>query len=148
MARRDPHSYADDTQLQTESFALRARIDFQTRTITADVTLRFAAAGNGTLDLDTRDLAITGVRDDAGRELAFTLHPAEPYLGARLEIEIAQATRELSIRYTTSPNASALQWLEPAQTRGGIQPYLFSQCQAIHARSLIPLQDTPRLRQR
>ncbi|MDB4952651.1 MAG: hypothetical protein JWO36_220, partial [Myxococcales bacterium] len=28
MARREPHSFTDDTQAQTESFALRARIDF------------------------------------------------------------------------------------------------------------------------
>ena len=148
MARRDPHSYADDTQLQTERFALTAHVDFATRTITAEVTLHFTTAGRGTLDLDTRDLIITSIQDNAGGALAFTLHPPEPYLGARLEITITEPTRWLVIRYATSPDASALQWLEPPQTSGGVQPYLFSQCQAIHARSLIPLQDTPRLRQR
>ena len=148
MARRDPHSYADDTQLQTSSFALTARIDFATQMIAAEVVLQFREPGGGTLDLDTRDLAIERVVDARERELAFVVHPPEPHLGARLSIELPDATSSIRIRYRTSPEASALQWLAPAQTRGGIQPYLFSQCQAIHARSLVPLQDTPRLRVR
>ncbi len=148
MARRDPHSYADDTQPQTTSFARRATIDFATHPIAGDVTLELDRAARGPLDLDTRDLLIERVEDATGRSLAFELHAAEPYIGSRLRIELADATPRVRIRYRTSPEASALQWLAPAQTAGGKQPYLYSQCQAIHARSLIPLQDTPRLRQR
>jgi aminopeptidase N len=148
MARRDPHSYNDDAQVETESFALLARVDFATRTLHAEVELAFRAPGGGALDLDTRDLAIDGVTDQDGRALAFVLHPAEPILGARLAIELPPATRAVRIRYRTAPEASALQWLEPAQTSGGRHPYLFSQCQALHARSVVPLQDTPRVRVR
>ncbi|MCX5746378.1 MAG: M1 family metallopeptidase [Proteobacteria bacterium] len=148
MARRDPHSYADDAQVETASFALTASVDFATRTITGEVTLTFKAPGRGPLDLDTRDLTIERVVDATGRVLPFVLHPPEAYVGARLAIELTDATPSITIRYHTSPEASALQWLTPAQTRGGVQPYLFSQCQAIHTRSLVPVQDTPRLRVR
>jgi leukotriene-A4 hydrolase len=148
MARLDPHSYCDDTQAQTESFALSARVDFATRVISGDVTLTFHAPASGRLDLDSRDLEIERIVDAGGSELAFVMHPADAILGSRLEITLASATPSIRIRYRTSPNASALQWLTPAQTTGGKQPFLFSQCQAIHARSVIPMQDTPRLRVR
>ena len=148
MTRLDPHSYADDRQPQTESFALTARVDFATKTITAEVVLTFREPGRGPLDLDTRDLTIERVEDARGRTVAFQLHPADAVIGSRLAITLPDTTPSIKIRYRTSPEASALQWLSPAQTRGGVHPYLFSQCQAIHARSLIPLQDTPRLRVR
>jgi aminopeptidase N len=146
MARRDPHSYADDTQVETASLSLVARVDFTHEVLHAEATLLFARPGGGALDLDTRDLAIDAVEDLDGRALAFVLHPAEPILGARLAIELPAASAGVRIRYRTSPTASALQWLAPAQTAGGKAPFLFSQCQAIHARSVVPLQDTPRLR--
>ncbi len=150
MARPDPHSYNDDSQVATVSFDLIARIDFEHRTLHGDVTLAFRepAPVAGPLDLDTRDLAIDAVTDAAGQPFEYVLHPAEPILGARLSIALPAGAKAVRIRYRTAPEASALQWLAPAQTSGGKQPFLFSQCQAIHARSIVPLQDTPRLRVR
>ena len=148
MVRLDPHSYADSDQPVTERFDLRATVDFATRTLAATVTLHLAAPApcETPFDLDTRDLAIAAVTDAAGAPLPWALAPAEPILGARLRVTLPAGARALSVRYSTAPGASALQWLAPAQTAGRAQPFLFSQCQAIHARSVIPLHDTPRVR--
>ncbi len=146
MARLDPHSYADDTQPRTKSLRWRARVDFARRALDAAVTLRFHAPGEGPLDLDTRGLDVTAVTDAAGAALPFTLDAPDPVLGARLRVTLPPGTAEVTVAYRTSPEASALQWLTPEQTAGRREPFLFSQCQAIHARSVIPLQDTPRVR--
>ena len=50
---------------------------------------------------------------------------------------------KIKIEYSTSENSTALQWLPPEQTAGKTHPYMFSQCQAIHCRSMVPCQDTP-----
>ena len=148
MARRDPHSYADDAQPRTRSFDWKATVDFSTRLLRAELTLRFVApAAGGPLDLDTRALAIEAVLGADGAPLEHTLHAAEPILGSRLEIAVPKGAESIHIRYRTSPEASALQWLTPEQTLGKKHPQLFSQCQAIHARSVLPCQDTPSIRQ-
>lgn len=146
MARLDPHSYNDDRQPSVTDLDWKARIDFERQVLEATVTLQFERAFTGTVDLDTRDLTIHAVTDAAGRPLGFQLHKADPILGARLSVQADESTDRIAIRYDTAPAASALQWLSPPQTRGGKHPFLFSQCQAIHARSVLPLQDTPRIR--
>ena len=144
MARLDPHSYADDAQPRVTSLDWEARVDFASRTLEATVTLHLAeVTPGGALDLDSRGLAIAGVVDDRGRAVPFVLHDEEPVLGQRLALQLEAGVRAVRVSYRTSPDASALQWLEPAQTAGGVHPFLFSQCQPIHARSIVPLQDTP-----
>jgi len=146
MARLDPHSYNDSTQPETETLDWKARVDFRTRRLHAEATLTLKEASAGPLDLDTRDLQIRGVVDPSGRPLPYILSPPEPILGSRLRVELPPGLRQLTVRYRTAPEASALQWLTPSQTAGGQHPFLYSQCQAIHARSVVPLQDTPRIR--
>src|SRR5205823_13695263 len=99
----------------------------------------------GSTALDARELRIEAVTARQGAPLRHELAAADPILGARLRMNLPAGARGLRIRYATSPTASALQWLEPPQTAGK-EPFLFSQCQPIHARSLAPLQDTPPIR--
>src|SRR5215217_3206618 len=146
MARPDPHSYNDSTQPETETLDWKARVDFRTRRLHAEATLTLKEASAGPLDLDTRELEILRVVDGNGRPLPYMLAPPEPILGSRLRVELPSGVRQLTVHYRTSPTASALQWLTPSQTAGGQHPFLYSQCQAIHARSVVPLQDTPRIR--
>jgi aminopeptidase N len=100
--------------------------------------------------LDTRDLTISQVegegQDGAWSTLAFALADADKLLGSALTIQAPQRNPRVRIHYTTSPDASGLQWLTPAMTEGKQTPFMFSQSQQIHARSWVPLQDTPQVR--
>src|SRR6267142_819333 len=143
--RLDPHSFADASQPQTRSIHLALRADFARRVLEGEVVLHFREPGAGPLDLDTRDLSLREVAALDGAPLRHELFAPEPILGARLRVQLPAGSRGIRIRYATSPAATALQWLDPAQTAGD-QPFLYSQSQPIHARSLAPLQDTPRIR--
>src|SRR3954469_379034 len=144
--RLDPHSYADTDHPRTRSIDFALAVDFKSRQLSGEILLHFHAPGSGPLDLDTRDLRIDSVATLQGAPLRHALAAPEPILGARLRIDLPPDTSGVRIHYATSPRATALQWLEPSQTAGGLQPFLFSQAQPIHARSLFPLQDTPRNR--
>jgi aminopeptidase N len=91
-------------------------------------------------------LTITSVQTPQGQNIPYGLGDHEPILGQKLQLQLLAQTSAVTIAYRTSPEALALQWLAPAQTAGKCYPFLFSQCQAIHARTLAPLQDTPRAR--
>lgn len=152
---RDEHSYADPVAVRITATALDLRVDFGSRTLRGDATHTLAwatpaAPGPAELVLDTRDLAIERVqaREAEGRwqRVPFSLAPADPILGSKLTITLPKRLPEIRIRYRTSPEASGLQWMTPAMTAGGRQPLLFSQSQSIHARSWVPLQDTPGVR--
>jgi len=79
-------------------------------------------------------------------ESDYTIDPADTVLGEALRIQLTDETDQILISYRTSPKAEGLQWLSPEQTAGKKYPFLFSQAQALNARTMAPLQDTPAVR--
>jgi leukotriene-A4 hydrolase len=144
----DPHSYAQGPALRHLRLALR--IDFAQRELAGSATWLLAepVAAATVLVLDTRDLTIEGVslgEAASATPLAYSLAAPDAVLGQALRLELPAGTSAISIRYRTSPGAAALQWLAPAQTAGQ-HPFLFTQSQAILARTWLPCPDSPGLR--
>jgi leukotriene-A4 hydrolase len=146
MARLDPHSYADLDQGRVADLSWYVDVDFRQRVLHCRATLHLEAPIEGPIDLDTRELEIDEVCDEAGTPLEWELAQPEGFMGSRLRVFPVDPTGSLDIRYRTSPGASALQWLEPELTAGKREPFLFSQCQPHHARSILPCQDSPQAR--
>ncbi|MAP20748.1 MAG: aminopeptidase [Alteromonadaceae bacterium] len=143
----DYHSLSNPGEMKVTHLDLDLTADFDAKRLKGSVTLTFdkLAADASELVLDTRDLDIQSVSAN-GESLAFTLDEADPELGAALRIQVPEGINQVTVSYQTSPQASGVQWLTPAQTAGKQHPFLFTQAQAVHARSFIPLQDSPQVR--
>jgi leukotriene-A4 hydrolase len=146
MSQLDPHSYYDTTQPRSHHLQLNWHIDFEQHQIRGSVMIRLERPSGGHFDLDTKDLTIHSVRTQTGANISYNLGDQDPILGRRLRLELPEGTSSVTIHYATSPEAIALQWFEPEMTMGKRGPFLYSQCQAIHARTIVPCQDTPRVR--
>jgi len=150
--RADEHSYAQPDKVRITDLGLDLQVDFAKRQLagTATLTLAWADEDQRDLVLDTRDLSIASVEARNGsrkwRAVDFELAPRDERFGSKLTITLPRQYEQVRIAYATSPQASGLQWLAPTMTAGGKTPFMFSQSQAIHARSWVPLQDTPSVR--
>lgn len=148
----DESSYAEPDKVVIKDLGLDLKLDFDSRQIggTATYTLEWKDKAAKQLVLDTRELTIEKVEavaaDGSAAPLQFALAPADKVFGSKLTIEAPAQPGKVRVTYHTSPTASGLQWLEPSMTEGKQLPFMFSQSQAIHARSWVPLQDTPSVR--
>ncbi|MFT6960692.1 MAG: leukotriene A-4 hydrolase/aminopeptidase [Flammeovirgaceae bacterium] len=143
----DKHSFAKPQEAVMTHLDWDAVVDFNTKTISGTATLKLKKSKDAELlFLDTKELDIQKVTDNEGNPLEFKVHPPTKYMGSALEIILKPATESVAIQYVTSPTAGALQWLVPSQTAGKKDPFLFTQSQAILARSWIPCQDSPGIR--
>ena len=138
----DVHSWSQPDQIRVRHIDLDLDVHFDRKILGGSATLHFDGGSRPELVLDTRDLDIQAVENASG----FELGERDPILGSPLRIQLAPGCSWVRVHYSTSPLASGLQWLEPQQTAGKRHPFLYTQSQAIHARSWIPLQDTPAVR--
>lgn len=149
LTKPDPHSLANFEDVVMTHLNLVLKTDFDDRELKGHVIIHYKKLNPETqfMVLDTRDLKIRRVSvADSNQSLSWKLGERQAPLGSPLRIKLPDNNEPIKIDYQTRPQATGLQWLNPAQTATGKHPFLFSQSQAIHARSWIPLQDTPAVR--
>jgi leukotriene-A4 hydrolase len=160
----DPHSAARPHEVRVRHVGFRWSVAPAARVLSGTATYgleRFDP--EAPLVLDTRGLRIEAVEvghsPSAGHRTLARVEPrdgwraashrssaSDPILGSALEVELPPGIDLVRIRYRTGPDSTGLQWLEPEQTADRRHPFLYSQSQAIHARSWFPCQDTPAVR--
>ncbi|WP_345163548.1 M1 family metallopeptidase [Pontibacter saemangeumensis] len=147
-APADVHSYAQPEEAVTRHLDLDLAVDFDKKMLTGQASYLIEnKTGTDEIVFDTRGLNIELVwLGEAMEETTFRLGEQDKLLGRPLTVRIKPDTKKVTIRYSTSPDAAALQWLNPQQTAGKEQPFLFTQSQAILARTWIPIQDSPGIR--
>ena len=145
MEFKDPASYTELAQGKIKHIDFRIGVDFSTRTLNIEATYQMQEPVHGSLFLDSFKIDLKQARTN-GRELEWKFDTQDDILGERLHLKGLEGTSTFTLMFHTSPEARALQWLNATQTAGGNYPFLYSQCQAIHARSIFPCQDTPSVR--
>ena len=124
-------------------------VDFDNKKVDGEVTISFKALEDGeVIILDTKSLIIKSIKDNTGNELDFKLdnyYRLESH-GVPLKIYKEYSKDDafdITIEYSTTKDCMAIDWLEPEQTSGGKYPFMYSQCQSILCREMLPIQDTP-----
>ena len=164
-ARRDVHSFGNPQTFEVRHVDLDLSVDFGRKVLEGTATLWISTKPGHlvgeALALDSKGLTILGVEELVGEKwssVAFRRAGVskinqvgrapgdDPILGDRISVGATSLSRAVRLRYRTSPDAGALQWLDPARTAGKRHPFLFTQSQAIQARTWIPTQDSPGVR--
>lgn len=148
---RDPNTLSNYNNWKTKHTIADLAIDFKKQRLTGTVRLQLESLTEkeseeiilDTSFLDVQDVAVNGSKSSDWK----VKDRFEPY-GSPLSISVPGGagigtTVALDIALSTTDKCTALQWLTPAQTSNKKFPYMFSQCQAIHNRSIFPCQDTP-----
>lgn len=149
---RDPTTQANYTQVVSEHLHFDWTIDFERKIIHGSASYVFIAKEDGVKEiiLDTSALSIDKVEVE-GQVVKYEVGPKHEVMGSALRIPLSVSPKansqvKATVYYNTTEGCTALQWLDKEQTQGKSFPYLFSQCQPIYARTLVPIQDTPSIK--
>lgn len=147
VMKQDPHSFSTPAEAKVTHLKWNSTINFEKKTLEGIASWSIDnSAKADSIVLDTKGLHIRDITLNNNGTAKFRLGQVDPVLGQSLSVAITPETKVIHIAYETSPEAEALQWLTPQQTAGKNFPFLFTQSQAILARTWVPCQDTPGVR--
>ncbi|XP_030745721.1 leukotriene A-4 hydrolase isoform X2 [Sitophilus oryzae] len=145
----DPSSFSRPEYVKVVNISLNLNVNFDKKILsgTTELTVEKIDKTVNEVILDTMKLNICRIYDAESKEnVEFSLGDHVPDYGTKLTIKLPNDEKlryKIAIDYQTSPDATGLQWLSPKATAGQKYPYLFSQFQPTHARSVLPCQDSP-----
>lgn len=143
----DVHSFSQPNQARVTNLYWKAAVDFDKKIITATATWDILPSSSAKeIIFDIKSLNIQSILVDDKEPVDVTFSKEIEIFGQSLHIPITSSTKKIIIEYQTSPDAEAVQWLTAQQTAGKKYPFLFTQSEAILARSWIPCQDSPGIR--
>ncbi|KAK7908224.1 hypothetical protein PG985_015527 [Apiospora marii] len=147
---RDPNTLSNYGAWLTKHTTVNFKINFEKQRLEGSVSLDLESLTDkesNEIILDTTALDVSSVKLNAA-DLKWELKQAVKPYGSPLHIAVPEGAQRgdvvrLDIAVTTTKDCTGLQWMTPAQTGNKKHPYVYSQCQAILARSILPCQDTP-----
>ena len=145
MTTKDPTTYSDLSQGRIQHIDFRIKVNFDKRVFEVEAIYQLKEPISGELTLDSYKIDLKEAKAN-DRSLTWEFGDEDETLGQRLQLKGFKNDLSFTLTFRTSPEARALQWTNASQTKGGQHPFLFSQCQATHARSIFPCQDTPSVR--
>jgi leukotriene-A4 hydrolase len=151
--RKDFSSLSNYHEVTITHIKLKWNVDFGAQIFSGSVehSMKVLADGTKEVHFDSSHIHILeeGIVINNSIPAKFRVEDPHEVLGSRIVVEIPIDLRQkdttFTIRflYAIDPAASAVQWLPASATQGGEFPFVFTQSQAIHARSLLPCMDSP-----
>src|SRR5262249_49282277 len=145
----DVHSYANPEHVRVRHVDLDLTVDFERQRLEGTATLaveRTSGDEKQPLVLDSRKLLIEKVEASAAGKTftpaRFEVGKEDAILGAPVTVSLPAGVKAVRVHYATGQGGGGLQWLSREMTAAKKQPFLFTQSEAIFARSWIPLQDS------
>ncbi|KAK4148073.1 peptidase family M1-domain-containing protein [Dichotomopilus funicola] len=151
MARvRDPNTVSNYDQWRTRHTTANLHVDFSAKRLRGSVMLELESQtdkASQEIILDSSYVDVSAIKLNAAASKWEVKDRAGPN-GSPVHVAVPGGANKgevvkLEIELSSTEQCTALQWLTPAQTSNKKAPFMFSQCQAIHARSIFPCQDTP-----
>ena len=143
----DSHTLSNYKDVSIEHTHLNLSVDFESKLLYGSVTHSINNPNKDSIFiLDTKYLSIESVSDQGENKLDFSYGKKDDLLGSPLLVSINTNTKKVTIKYSTTTQSEALDWLNAEQTAGKEFPFMYTQGQSIFTRSWIPIQDSPGLR--
>ena len=147
---KDTNTFSNYEIIKQTKIEANFDVDFDNKVIHGKIKSYFTAIKDGeVIVLDSRALSINSIIDsDTGEDLEFIVDKQYDLDANGVPIKIYKEYSKgdniaILINYDTTNDGSAVQFLSKEQTTGKLYPYMFTQCESILCRELLPIQDTP-----